>query len=33
VDLALHVLDELVHHAAEVGLLRDLYSHRSAACS
>jgi hypothetical protein len=24
-DLALHVLDELTHHAAEVGLLRDLY--------
>jgi hypothetical protein len=29
VDLALHVLDEVVHHGAEVGLLRDLYSHRS----
>ncbi|MGI8753081.1 MAG: DinB family protein [Acidimicrobiales bacterium] len=28
-DLALHVLDEVVHHAAEVGLLRDLYQHRS----
>ena len=26
VDLALHVLDELVHHAAEVGVLRDLWS-------
>lgn len=25
VDLALHVLDELVHHAAEVGVLRDLW--------
>jgi hypothetical protein len=24
-DLALHVLDELTHHAAEIGLLRDLY--------
>jgi hypothetical protein len=24
-DLALHVLDEVVHHGAEVGLLRDLY--------
>jgi hypothetical protein len=24
-DLALHVFDELVHHAAEVSLLRDLY--------
>ena len=31
VDLALHVLDEVIHHGAEVGLLRDLYSHRSAA--
>jgi hypothetical protein len=29
-DLALHVLDEVVHHGAEVGLLRDLYSHRSS---
>jgi hypothetical protein len=25
-DLALHVLDELAHHAAEVGVLRDLWS-------
>lgn len=24
-DLALHVLDELIHHAAEVGVLRDLW--------
>ncbi len=24
-DLALHVLDELIHHGAEVSLLRDLY--------
>jgi hypothetical protein len=24
-DLALHVFDEVVHHGAEVGLLRDLY--------
>jgi DinB superfamily len=30
VDLALHVLDELVHHGAEVGLLRDLYANRTA---
>ena len=30
VDLALHVLDEVVHHGAEVGLLRDLYSHRGS---
>ncbi|MCU1456710.1 MAG: hypothetical protein JWL73_802 [Actinomycetia bacterium] len=29
-DLALHVLDELVHHGAEIGLLRDLYLHRAA---
>ena len=27
-DLALHVLDEVVHHGAEVGLLRDLYRQR-----
>ena len=27
-DLALHVLDEVVHHAAEVALLRDLYPAR-----
>jgi hypothetical protein len=26
VDLALHVLDEVIHQGAEVGLLRDLYS-------
>jgi DinB superfamily len=30
VDLALHVLDEVIHHGAEVGLLRDLYTHRSS---
>jgi hypothetical protein len=29
-DLAFHVLDEVVHHAAEVGVLRDLYPHRSS---
>jgi DinB superfamily len=28
VDLALHVLDEVVHHAGEIGLLRDLYRRR-----
>lgn len=28
VDLALHVLDEFVHHAAEIALLRDLYLRR-----
>jgi hypothetical protein len=27
-DLALHVLDELVHHGAEIALLRDLYAVR-----
>lgn len=26
VDLALHVLDELIHHSAEVGVLRDLWA-------
>ena len=26
VDLALHVLDEVMHYSAEVGLLRDLYA-------
>jgi hypothetical protein len=31
VDLALHVLDELIHHAGEVGVLRDLYPHRTGA--
>jgi hypothetical protein len=25
-DLALHLLDELVHHGAEIALLRDLYA-------
>jgi hypothetical protein len=30
VDLALHVLDEVIHHSAEVGLLRDLYALRAA---
>jgi hypothetical protein len=29
-DLALHVLDEFIHHAAEVSLLRDLYPHRAS---
>jgi hypothetical protein len=28
-DLALHVLDEFSHHAAEIGLLRDLYPNRA----
>jgi hypothetical protein len=28
VDLALHVFDEIVHHGAEVGVLRDLYLRR-----
>lgn len=26
VDLALHVLDEVIHYGAEVGVLRDLWS-------
>jgi hypothetical protein len=26
--LAIHVLDEVVHHGAEVGTVRDLYAHR-----
>ncbi|WP_018655888.1 DinB family protein [Actinomadura flavalba] len=29
-DLVLHVLDEFVHHSAEVGVLRDLYLYRHA---
>ncbi|MDE3065222.1 MAG: DinB family protein [Acidobacteriota bacterium] len=29
-DLALHVLDEVTHHAAEVAVLRDLYARRFA---
>jgi hypothetical protein len=29
-DLGLHVLDEFIHHAAEVSLLRDLYRHRES---
>jgi hypothetical protein len=28
-DVALHVFDELVHHGAEVALLRDLYARRN----
>lgn len=28
IDTVLHVLDELTHHAAELGVLRDLYPHR-----
>jgi hypothetical protein len=29
-DLALHVLDEVIHHAGEVGVLRDLYANRES---
>ncbi|HEV2427511.1 MAG TPA: DinB family protein [Acidimicrobiales bacterium] len=29
IDLALHVLDEFVHHGAEIALLRDLYRERA----
>jgi hypothetical protein len=28
-DLALHVFDETVHHAGEVGVVRDLYVQRA----
>jgi hypothetical protein len=28
VSWVLHVLDEVIHHGAEVGLLRDLYRER-----
>jgi hypothetical protein len=28
-DLVVHALDELAHHGAEIGLLRDLYLHRA----
>ncbi len=28
IDLALHVLDEVIHHAGEIGVLRDLYAHK-----
>jgi hypothetical protein len=28
-DLALHILDELIHHAAEISLLPDLYRQRA----
>jgi hypothetical protein len=27
-DLALHVVDEVVHHGAEAALMRDLFVHR-----
>lgn len=30
-DIVLHVLDEFVHHAAELGVLRDLYPHLTVA--
>ena len=28
--LVLHALDEMIHHTAEVGVIRDLYRHRAA---
>ena len=28
-DMAMHASNELVHHAAEIALLRDLYQHRT----
>jgi DinB superfamily len=30
IDTVLHVLDEFIHHTAELGVLRDLYPHRPA---
>lgn len=27
-DLALHINREVIHHGAEIALLRDLYNHR-----
>ena len=29
-SLVLHALDEVIHHTAEIALLRDLYRHRAA---
>jgi hypothetical protein len=29
-QLALHVLDEIVHHGGEIGVLRDLFRQRSS---
>jgi hypothetical protein len=29
-DATLHVPDEVIHHSAEVDLLRDLYSNRAS---
>jgi DinB superfamily len=28
VGLLLHIVDELIHHAAEIAVIRDLYAHR-----
>jgi hypothetical protein len=28
-SLVLHALDEVIHHGAEIGVLRDLYTHRA----
>ena len=28
--LVLHALDEVIHHGAEIGVIRDLYRHRAA---
>jgi len=28
VGLLLHIVDEMIHHGAEFGVLRDLYAHR-----
>jgi hypothetical protein len=32
-DLVLHVFDEVVHHGAEIGVLRDLYAQRGSGPS
>lgn len=31
IDLVLHINREVIHHGAEIALLRDLYAHRAAA--
>jgi hypothetical protein len=31
VGLLLHVVDEMIHHGAEIGVVRDLYAHRPFA--
>ena len=31
VGLLLHIVDEMIHHGAEIGVLRDLYAHRPSS--